>query len=47
MNTFEVNYTVYGEAQEPILITVSAVWRQFVKHFGKALSLIIGKIVLK
>ena len=23
MNTFEVNYTVYGEAQEPILITVS------------------------
>ena len=23
MNTFEVNYTIYGEVQEPILITVS------------------------
>ena len=39
MNTFEVNYTVYGEAQEPILITVSGGMTSVRKAFWEGIIL--------
>lgn len=39
MNTFEVNYTVYGEAQEPILITVPGGMASVRKAFWEGATL--------
>ena len=39
MNTFEVNYTIYEEVQEPILITVSGGIASVRKEFWEGVTL--------